>query len=101
MTDPTDVIERAQAWLAAADERGINRTDRDGYLAVIEDLVAEVEALQSQLKLIVGRTALRCIEIAKWPQGLYDEQAYYGSMFAEFIEKEFSAAIDAAMKEKP
>ena len=43
MTDPTDVIERAQAWLQAADERGINRTDKDGYLAVIEDLVAEVE----------------------------------------------------------
>lgn len=50
MTDPTDVIERAQAWLAAADERGINRTDRDGYLAVIEDLVAEVEFQRTALQ---------------------------------------------------
>lgn len=50
MNNPTDVIERAQAWLAAADERGINRTDKDGYLAVIEDLVAEVEFQRTALQ---------------------------------------------------
>lgn len=50
MTDPTDVIERAQAWLTAADERGINRTDKDGYLAVIEGLVAEVEFQRTALQ---------------------------------------------------
>lgn len=46
----TDVIERAQAWLQAADERGINVTDENGYLAVISDLVAEVETLRSALE---------------------------------------------------
>ena len=36
-----------------------------------------------------------------WPQGIDDEQAYYGRMFAEFITKEFGAAIDAAMTGEP
>lgn len=51
----TDVIERAQAWLSAADESGINRTDKYGYLSVIEDLVieelvAEAETLRGSLE---------------------------------------------------
>ena len=46
----TDVIERAQAWLQAADERGINVTDENGYLAVISDLVAEVEIQRGSLE---------------------------------------------------
>lgn len=48
--DVSDVIERAQAWLQAADERGINVTDENGYLAVISDLVAEVETLRGALE---------------------------------------------------
>lgn len=35
-------------------------------------------------------TAERCCEMALWPQSIDDEQAYYGRMFAEFIEREFS-----------
>ena len=46
----SDVIERAQAWLQAADERGINVTDENGYLAVISDLVAEVETQRGALE---------------------------------------------------
>lgn len=45
----SDVIERAHAWLQAADERGINVTDENGYLAVIFDLVAEVETLRGAI----------------------------------------------------
>ena len=45
----SDVIERAQAWLQAADKLGINVTDENGYLAVISDLVAEVEAQRVSL----------------------------------------------------
>lgn len=48
MKDQTDVLERAQAWLAAADERGINVTDENGYLAVIADLAAELEAARTE-----------------------------------------------------
>lgn len=78
MTDPTDVIERAQAWLAEADKKGINRTDRYCYLAVIEDLVAEVEfqrtALQGyrnrQLELTEERDALR-VDVEKYMELLY------------------------------
>lgn len=44
-----DVLERAQAWLHAADERGINVTDENGYLAVIADLVSEVTKLREHL----------------------------------------------------
>jgi hypothetical protein len=44
-----DVLDRAQAWLQAADERGINVTDENGYLAVIADLVAEVTKLRGHL----------------------------------------------------
>lgn len=69
---------------------------RDEAADLIDSLIAERDALREQVKLTVGKTALRCIEMAKWPQGLYDEQAYYGGMFAEFIEKEFRYAIDAA-----
>lgn len=50
MTDPTDVLERAQAWLQAAKERGINMTDENGYLAVIADLSAEVEFQRTALQ---------------------------------------------------
>ena len=50
MNDPTDVITRAHAWLDAANERGINITDKDGYLAVIADLVAEVESQRTALQ---------------------------------------------------
>lgn len=46
----SDVIERAQAWLQAADERGINVTDENGYLAVISDLVAEVETQRGTIE---------------------------------------------------
>lgn len=46
----SDVIERAQAWLQAADERGINVTDENGYLAVIADLVAEVETQRGTIE---------------------------------------------------
>lgn len=37
----------------------------------------------------IRRTAERCREMALWPQSIDDEQAYYGRMFAEFIEREF------------
>lgn len=81
------------AWNAAvAAEHQQLRAER-------EKLRAEVEALRNQALVAAGKTAMRCIEMAKWPQGLYDEQAYYGGMFAEFIEKEFRYAIDAALKE--
>lgn len=46
----------------------------------------------------VGRTAARCREMAMWPQGIDDEQAYYGRMFAEFIDREFGAAIRRHVK---
>ena len=45
-----DVLDRAQAWLQAADERGINVTDENGYLAVIADLVAEVETQRGTIE---------------------------------------------------
>jgi len=45
----TDVLDRAQAWLKAANERGINVTDENGYLAVISDLAAEVTKLREQV----------------------------------------------------
>ena len=45
----TDVLDRAQAWLKAANERGINVTDDNGYLAVISDLAAEVTKLREQV----------------------------------------------------
>lgn len=50
MSDPTDVLERAQAWLQTADERGINVTAENGYLKVIADLVAEVEFQRTALQ---------------------------------------------------
>ena len=64
------------------------------------DLDAErrkVEALERDAALAVGRTAARCREMALWPQGIDDEQAFYGRMFAEFIDKEFGAQIRAAL----
>lgn len=33
--------------------------------------------------------ARRCAEIAKYPQSIDDEQAHYGRLFAECIEREF------------
>lgn len=90
----------------AADE--IERLRSDGSLLAmarnlsemreeIERLRAECEALRKDAELIAGKTALRCIEMAMWPQGLDDEQSYYGRMFAEFIKNEFKRAIDRAM----
>lgn len=64
--------------------------------AELDRLRAEVEALKLERDTAVGTTAKRCIEMAMWPQGIDDEQAFYGRMFAEFIEREFRAAIDAA-----
>lgn len=64
------------------------------------ELHAEVERLRKDAERSVGKTAARCREMAMWPQGIDDEQAYYGSMFAEFITKEFGAAIDAAMRQE-
>lgn len=66
-------------------------------LSRIKRLMAECEALRKDAELVAGKTALRCIEMAMWPQGLDDEQAYYGRMFAEFIRNEFKGAIDRAM----
>jgi ElaB/YqjD/DUF883 family membrane-anchored ribosome-binding protein len=63
-----------------------------------DKLRAERDALREELTRAVGKTAERCREMAMWPQGIDDEQAYYGRMFAEFIEKEFKVAIDAAKK---
>ena len=57
---------------------------------------AEVEALKLERDTAVGTTAKRCIEMAMFPQGIDDEQAYYGRMFAEFIEREFKDALAAA-----
>lgn len=51
--------------------------------------LAEPEAQPVDARAIERKTAERCREIAMWPQGIDDEQAYYGRMFAEFIEKEF------------
>lgn len=42
-------MNRAQAWLNAADERGINVTDENGYLSVIRDLMLEVSRLNERL----------------------------------------------------
>jgi len=63
-------------------------------------LRAECERLRVDAERAVGLTASRCREMAMWPQGIDDEQAFYGQMFAEFITKEFGAAIDAALREE-
>lgn len=68
--------------------------------AQTKSLHAEVERLRKDAERSVGKTAARCREMAMWPQSIDDEQAYYGSMFAEFITKEFGAAIDAAMRQE-
>ena len=55
--------------------------------AALRELIADAERIEQ-------KTAERCREMALWPQGIDDEQAYYGRMFAEFIEREFK--LDAA-----
>jgi len=42
-------MDRAQSWLNAADERGINMTDENGYLAVIRDMMLEVVRLNERI----------------------------------------------------
>lgn len=64
MSDPTDVLERASAWLQAAQERGINVTDENGYLAVISDLAAEVEFQRTALQ-GYRNEQLRLVDAAK------------------------------------
>ena len=44
-----NVMDRAQSWLNAADERGINVTDENGYLAVIRDMMLEVVRLNERI----------------------------------------------------
>lgn len=61
----------------------------------LEETIEELDQLRAEVKHATGKTARRCIEMAMWPQGIDDEQAYYGRMFAEFIEKEFKGALDA------
>lgn len=85
--------ERAEAELA--DER----KRHDENLVLGKQAEAERDALRKDAEQAAGKTAMRCIEMAMWPQSIDDEQAYYGKMFAEFIEKEFKSAIDAAMRE--
>lgn len=75
--------------------------DESAVVEQVRALRAEVERLRKDAERSVGKTAARCREMAMWPQGIDDEQAYYGSMFAEFITKEFGAAIDAAMRQEP
>jgi rubrerythrin len=50
-----DVLDRAQAWLQAADERGINVTDENGYLAVIADCVDDGTRHDAEVDDGVGR----------------------------------------------
>ena len=59
----------------------------DRAAAALRELIADAERIEQ-------KTAERCREMALWPQGIDDEQAYYGRMFAEFIEREFK--LDAA-----
>lgn len=44
-----NVMDRAQSWLNDADERGINITDENGYLAVIRDMMLEVVRLNERI----------------------------------------------------
>lgn len=57
----------------------IDRATARAVLAQGDDSVAKA----------IRETAERCREMALWPQGIDDEQVYYGRMFAEFIEREF------------
>lgn len=96
--DEDAVVEQVKA-LRAECER-LRASERSAWnAAVVRD--EECERLRKDAERAVGKTAARCREMAMWPQGIDDEQAYYGRMFAEFITKEFGAAIDAAMTGEP
>ena len=62
----------------------------------LDRLTARVAELEKDADQVVRKTAERCREMALWPQGIDDEQAYYGRMFAEFIDREFK--LDAARR---
>ena len=90
-----DVLDRAQAWLQAADERGINVTDENGYLAVIADLVAEVETQRGTIEgyrntyqgVRAHRVLLMAVEAMMAPLG------YHGSISAR--DDRVQAVMDA------
>lgn len=98
-----DMAQLAAELLGRVDEI-VELTRAPDLAAEVEQLRADldaerrkVEALEKAAALAVGRTAARCREMALWPQGIDDEQAFYGRMFAEFIDKEFGAQIRAAL----
>jgi hypothetical protein len=101
ITHQTEELRQARAENEAlrmqakqADERG------DDAMRRAHAAEAELEVARRDAQVAVGKTASRCIAMALWPAGVEDEQAYYGRMFAQFIESEFCAAIDAAMESK-
>lgn len=70
--------------------------DESAVVSQVERLTARVAELEKDADQVVRKTAERCREMALWPQGIDDEQAYYGRMFAEFIDREFK--LDAARR---
>lgn len=77
------------------DKSPFSREAWDELQAENDELRMRVAALKNELDSAVRTTAVRCREMALWPQSIDDEQAYYGRMFAEFIDREFrlNAAI--------
>lgn len=78
------------------DKSPFSREAWDELQAENDELRMRVAALKNELDSAVRTTAIRCREMALWPQSIDDEQAYYGRMFAEFIDREFrlSAALE-------